>query len=407
MKETIKKSKKLYIDAYSHHPKEIWALFVLTIINRSGTMVIPFLSVYLTTVLDFTFLEAGFLLSAFGFGSLGGAYFGGKLSDRIGANFVIIYSLIFSGFLLISLQFATHFYSIFILIFITSLFGEAYRPAVMALAGEFVSKSQTARTMSLIRLAINLGMAAGPLVGGFIAVSISYSGLFWIDGLTCISAAVYFWFESRNWHVHKQDRKKNRDTSERQHTPAPYKNKKYLLFIFATFLMGFCFIQWFHTIPVFLKTDWGYDERYIGLLLMINALIIAFIEMPIIHIIEHAGRIKGATLTGLTLTGLSFLPFLISPAFAIGIIAMLLMTFGELLFLPLNSSIALNKSPLPRRGDYIAMYWMSWSLTNILGPSLGFIVIDKFGFSFLWILCSILIVVSFVINLWITRRWLD
>ena len=226
MKEIIRKSRQVYIDAYSGHPKEMWALFILTIINRAGTMVIPFLSVYLTTVMDFSFQEAGFLISAFGFGSFGGSYFGGKLSDKIGANFVIIYSLILSGFLLIFLQFATTAYSLFGLIFLTSLFGEAYRPAVMALAGEFVPKSQTGRTMALIRLAINLGMAAGPLVGGFIAVNISYSGLFWIDGVTCIIAAIYFWFTSHNWVVHKHSNHNKLQTPEKDDVIPPYKFPK-------------------------------------------------------------------------------------------------------------------------------------------------------------------------------------
>lgn len=407
MKETIKKSKQIYIDSYSHHPKEIWALFILSIINRAGTMVIPFLAVYLTTVLKFSFQEAGFLMSAFGLGSFGGSYFGGKLSDKIGANFVIIYSLLCSGFLLIFLQFVSTAYSFFGLIFVTSLFGEAYRPAVMILAGEFVPKTQTGRTMSLIRLAINLGMAAGPLAGGFIAVNMGYSGLFWIDGITCITAAIYFWFASRNWKVHKHDPKNEFDNSERNKTIPPYKNKKFLVFIFASFLMSFCFMQWFHTIPVFFKTEWGYDERYIGMLLMINALIIALIEMPIIHLIEHAGSVKGAILTGLFFIGLSYLPFLLPQAFYIGVFAMLLMTAGELLFLPLNSSIALNRSPAARRGDYIAMYWMSFSLTHILAPSIGFTLIGSIGFSSFWILCSLLITISFLLNAWIGKKWLD
>ncbi|NJN77730.1 MAG: MFS transporter [Saprospiraceae bacterium] len=190
----MQKTLQLYKDAYSGHPKEVWTLAGITFINRMGTMVLPFLTVYLTTVLGFPLAEAGLIASGFGFGSLAGSFLGGRLSDKIGANNVIIISLITGGFLFIGLQFATTFYELFGMIFITALFGEAYRPAMTTAMGDYVPKTETGRSMSLIRLAINLGMAGGPTVGGIIAVTLGYHWLFWIDGLTCILAAIIFYF---------------------------------------------------------------------------------------------------------------------------------------------------------------------------------------------------------------------
>jgi predicted MFS family arabinose efflux permease len=404
MKAVIAKTGKLYRDSYSGHPKEIWALTVLTIINRSGTMVFPFLSVYLTTILGFSLSDAGILISAFGFGSLAGSFLGGRFSDKIGAHNVIILSLLVSGFLFILIQFAHSFLNIFLMIFFTSLFGEAYRPGVMALAGEFVPPSQTGRTMSLIRLAINLGMAAGPAVGGVIAVKLGYAGLFWIDGLTCIVAAVYFWITSRAWNVHRTTVTKEENNKLKKDSLPALKNGNYILFLLATLLMGFCFIQWFHSVPVFIKTEWGFDEQFIGLMLAVNALLVALVEMPVIHFVEHAGRTKDAILGGLIFTAFSFLPFLMPPDIATAFFAIFLMTIGEILFLPLNSSSALNQAPKARRGEYIALFWMTWSLTNILGPTLGFNIIDSFGFSFFWICCGVITAVSLIINMRLKRK---
>ena len=47
------------------------------------------------------------------------------------------------------------------------------------------------RSVTLIRLAINLGFSAGPALGGLIITSLSYRGLFWVDGITCILAVFY------------------------------------------------------------------------------------------------------------------------------------------------------------------------------------------------------------------------
>ncbi len=171
-----------YKDAYSGFPREVWVLFTLTIINRMGTMVFPFLTIYLTTILGFPLEQAGFMAGSWGFGALIGSYLGGKLSDQMGVRPVIITTLTVNGFVLIILSFSTSMVVLLGLIFIAGLFGEAYRPAVMASVGDFVKKSETGRSMSLIRLAISLGMSAAPAIGGFVAVSLGYRWIFWIDG---------------------------------------------------------------------------------------------------------------------------------------------------------------------------------------------------------------------------------
>ena len=387
-----------YQDAYKGHPKEVWTLTVLTFINRMGTMVLPFLTVYLTTVRGFSLQDAGLLAAAFGVGAFGGAYTGGKLSDKWSPQTVIILSLSISGILLICLQWAEQFHSLFLLIAITAFFGEAYRPAMSSAIGSFVPKSQTGRSMALIRLAINLGMAAGPAIGGFVAASMGYQWLFWMDGLTCIAGALYFWVKARQW----QPKEKTEEASEAavEDTPAlrPWQNTKYVVFLLATLIMGIGFVQWFHSVPVFLKSEWGFDERYIGMLMGMGSVMIVLIEMPLTHTIEKAGKINGAMLIGMGLIGTSFLPLLLTKAFILAILAMFLFTLGEILVLPFNGAIPLNMSPDNRRGEYMAWYWMTWSLVVIIGPAVGLKVADAIGFEYLWVGMVALLGVSLVLK---------
>ena len=119
--------------------------------------------------------------------------------------------------------------------------------------------------MSFIRLAINLGMSAAPAIGGFVAVSLGYKWLFWFDGLTCIGAAIYFWVVSRKWSKTKPRIKEQRIQESDEILVPPYKNRNFMILLISTFLIGFCFVQWFHTVPVFIKSEWGFDERYIGM----------------------------------------------------------------------------------------------------------------------------------------------
>ncbi|TNE56275.1 MAG: MFS transporter [Bacteroidetes bacterium] len=398
MSRILTRSLQLYKDAYSGHPVQIWILAGITLINRLGMMVLPFLTVYLTTVLGFPLRDAGLIAGAFGFGSLGGSYLGGWLSDRIGPSRVIGISLLLGGGMFILLQFAHTFSGLFLLIFTGAVFGEAYRPAMTALVGDYVPRAQTGRSMAFIRLAINLGMSLSPALGGLIAVVLGYNWLFWIDGLTCILAAILFLFLSRNWPRHQHT-----STSADTHSTAvkvipPYKNGAYLKFLLATFITGFVFIQWFHSVPVFIKSAWGFDERYIGLLMAMSSGLIVLIEMPIVHTIEKSQKIGGAMLGGLILIGLSFLPFLLPKALALCFFAAFLLTMGEIYFLPFNNAIPLNLSPPGQRGAYMSWYWMAWSLTHITGPSVGLAFIDHFGFPTFWVFLPGLIVLSWLLH---------
>jgi predicted MFS family arabinose efflux permease len=404
MKASLTKTLKLYKEAYSGHPHEIWAIGIFTFINRMGTMVLPFLTIYLTTVKSFSLKEAGFLITGFGLGSLTGTYIGGKLSDKIGPNPVMTGSLFFSGIFLISLQLADSFTSFFLLIFTSALFGEAYRPAMSAAIGMYVPKSETGRSMAFIRMAINLGWSGAVVVGGFVAATIGYSWLFWIDGSTCILAAIYYGLISYGWTSYKQSQALRASESPPVDTLPPLKNKDFLLFLLSTLLMGLGFVQWFHSIPLFIKTEWGFDERYIGSMMTLNGLLIVLLEMPLVDQIEKAKRIRFSLLGGLSLLGLSFLPFLLPNALGYFFLATVLFTFGEILFLPFNNSIPINISPDNRRGEYMSWYWMAWSLTNILGPTLGLSFIDEFGYPAFWIFMMGLMGISFGIKWKIADR---
>ena len=172
-------------------------LAVVMFINRSGSMVIPFLSVYLTESLGFTLKQAGFILSLFGFGSMGGSFLGGWLTDRIGHFRVQFWSLVLGGsFFLVLAQLKT-FTAFAVGIFILSLISECLRPANSSSVSFYARPENITRAFSLNRMAINLGFAIGPALAGLLA-TISYRLLFLADGFTCIAAGLFFFYYFRS-----------------------------------------------------------------------------------------------------------------------------------------------------------------------------------------------------------------
>ncbi|MFL5739637.1 MAG: MFS transporter, partial [Flavisolibacter sp.] len=181
-------SVQLYRNAYNGLSRHVWWLSLVIFINRSGTMVIPFLTVYLTDK-GYSLAQAGYAMAAFGTGAIAGAYLGGRLTDRLGHFYVQVFSLLMNGILFIVLGQMRTLPQIIVCIFILSTLGESFRPANSAAIAAYSNDANRTRSYSLNRLAINLGWSIGPAVGGLLA-SRSYSLLFWVDGLTCIIASM-------------------------------------------------------------------------------------------------------------------------------------------------------------------------------------------------------------------------
>ena len=368
-------------------------------------MVLPFLSLYLTKEMNLTLPQVGWIMSSFGVGSLLGSYLGGKLSDKIGFYKVMFFSLLITGFLFISLQFVHTFLGFAVGIFITMTFADAFRPAMFVSLKAYSKPQNQTRSLTLIRLAINLGFSFGPFLGGLIIAAISYSGLFWVDGITCIAAIVVMRvvLKEKQIHVDKSKlivEKENKATSV-------YKDKPYWIFLMIIFLMGFIFLQLFTTMPLFYKEVHGMTEIQIGLLMSVNGFLIFLLEMPLIHYIEKKllDRLKIITWS-LVLLALSYVVLNITAWGGILIVGMLLITVGEMLAFPFTNNFAMNRAPAGNEGRYLALYSMAFSCAHIFSAKTGMEVISRFGFPANWFLMGGLGLLAVVLMLWL-RKILD
>ena len=390
-----------YINNFRGFSREIWILTFITFINRAGTMVLPFLSKYLKEDLHFTFDEVGWIMVSFGIGSMAGSWLGGKLSDKIGFYRIMVFSLLTSGIMFFVLQYITSFVGLCIGMMLLMVVADMFRPAMFVSLAAYAKPENRTRALTLVRLAINLGFAAGPAMGGLIIMAIGYKGLFWVDGATCILAISVFWLMVKE--------KKKSAYLDKQHpgevlTHSVFKDKPFWVFLAICVITGVLFFQLFTTIPLYHREQFDMSEFQTGLLLTLNGILIFFLEMPIVGYVERKKLNKVTIVTyGCLAMAISLFLMMINFWSGILIIMMLFMTFGEMLSFPFSNSFAISRAPKGHEGRYMAIFTMSFSLAHIISAKLGMSLISNFGYQINWLVMGILGLIGVACGFWVVK----
>ena len=390
-----------YINNFKGFSREIWILAIVTFINRAGVMVVPFLSKYLKENLHFSYSEVGWIMVGFGAGSVCGSWLGGKLSDKIGFYKIMLFSLFVSGIVLILLQYIMSFWGLVLGLFVLMLIADMFRPSMFVAIGAYAKPENRTRALTLVRLAINIGFAAGPALGGLVIMSIGYPGLFWIDGLTCIISIVIFGL------LVKEKKKfvdPNIETVTIAEVNSVFHDKPFWIFLIACFISGILFFQLFTTIPLYHHVQFGLSEFQTGLLLTLNGLIIFFLEMPFVSYIER-NKISKLKVCGwgllLMTTSISLL--MINFWSGILIVMMVFMTIGEMFVFPFSNSFAISRAPKGHEGRYMAIFTMSYSCAHIFSSKVGLDIVSHFGYQINWFSMTILGIISIFLIIWVIK----
>jgi predicted MFS family arabinose efflux permease len=384
-----------YLDNFKGFSREIWILTLITFINRAGAMVMPFLAKYLHENFSFSFEDVGWMLACIGLGSLTGSWLGGKLTDKIGFYTIMLVSLFLVGFGFIALMFLYDFTEICIGLFIITAIADMYKPAMYVAVRNFSTKENQTRSLTLVRIAVNLGMISGPVLGGLIVASGNYEYLFWADGLTCVLAIVIFMLLIDETKIIQTAAPKISMAKESLNV---FKDPNYLVFLFASFVTAFLFFQLFTTIPIYNTNKFHLNQIEIGLILSLNGLLIFLLEMPFITYLER----KKLQPTKILLAGSFFMTagfFCLLMANWVGmlVLSVILITIGEIMIFSFSNTFALSRAKTGFEGRYMAMYAMSFSVAQILSPKIGFAIIGKYSFTTNWGLMCVVGVLGIVL----------
>ncbi|MAT71964.1 MAG: hypothetical protein CMJ58_20870 [Planctomycetaceae bacterium] len=354
-----------YRAAYAGLPREVWLLAVVIFINRAGAMVLPFLTLYLTSERGMAEASAGQLISVFGIGAVVGSYLGGRLADRFGAIRVQTVGMLMTAPACLMIPLGRSPAAIAAALFAWSVASASVRPANAATIAKLTTHETRMRAFALQRLAANFGFSFGPAIGGVLA-SWKFAAVFVVDACSTLFAfAALAWF-------FRFRRLENPavDAADEPPSQSPLRDRQYMAFL-ALMLAGACvFFQFGSTYPLYLRDHFELAKWQIGAMFAVNTSVIVLVEMVLVDTVQGLPLVRTVG-WGMFLSCLGFgmLPLGSTGGFAV--LAMLVVTVGEMLSLPLSAGYVANRSPRGSESAYMGWYSLMLSLSWMLGPSIG------------------------------------
>lgn len=380
-------------------------LSIVMLINRSGSMVLPFLGVYMTDHLKFSLENTGIVLSFYGIGSVLGSWLGGFLTDKFGEYYIQSWSLFLSAPIFIIMPFFSSVEMMALLIFLQSTISDTFRPANSVAITKYARPENLTKAFSLNRMAINLGFSIGPALGGILS-GISYNFLFIVNGIGAVTAGIIYviFFRRRNKIFREKKKLEPTKTIEKTVTKSPYKDYPFLLYSFLCAVFAVCFFQFFNTIPLFYKDVAKLDQSTIGFILGYSGFIIVLLEMPLVSLAERVLKIPQILSIGIIMSGVSYLLLLFGSNIPLLLLSMSILSIAEIWVLPFMSTVTALRAERGNKGAYMGLNGIAFSFSFIFTPFLGTYVVSHFGFDSLWIgSFAILLVTAFLI-FWITKK---
>lgn len=381
----MKKIIKIYIEAYSGLSKESWMLAIVMLLNRTGSMVLPFLGIYLTDKLGFSLKDSGIVLSCFGIGSLIGSSLGGYLTDKFGNFKIQAFSLLLSAPLFAALPHFTTLESISAMMLLLSLVSTLFMPANSVAITRYARKENITRAFSLNRMAVNLGFSFGPALGGFLS-TYSYALLFYVNAGAALFAGIAFVIFFYN----RKERNTGEDLTELDTNEMPKKERNaytdwpfWIFTLFAaTFSIGF--FQILNTLPLFYKTVAKLSSSEIGILMGFSGFCVFVLEMLLVHWAEKKFTIVEILFYGSIVTGVSYSIFGFTHYLPLMFAAIFFMSIGEMLVLPFLSTVTAMRAGNKNKGAYMGINGLSGAFAFIVSPYIGTVIATKYNFEILW-----------------------
>lgn len=358
-------------------PRIVHVLAIAGFVNRAGTMVVPFLVLYLVRHEHLSEGSAGLVVASYGVGAVVVAPIAGRLVDAWGALSILRASMLAASGLCALMPFVHGFVPWLATAFTFACAAESLWAATQTLVGASVGPDQRKLAFALNRLAGNLGLSVGPAIGGVLIAYDMATTLFAVDAATSFAAAILLLRVRAPARVAPTTDTSGAATSRGI-------DARMIYFLVALLPVTLVFYQSASTLAVFTVSIAGHSGSFYGLLFTINTVLVATIELSLNS--ATSGWTHARTLAvGALCIGLGYGVLAVDGGHAAIVGSVVVWTFGEMLMLPASTAYVADIAPSGRAGAYMGWFGMLVGLASGVGPLLGMLVLEHFGARALWL----------------------
>jgi MFS family permease len=381
---------KRALQIYREYPRDFWMMVAVNFVDRlGGSLLFPFFALYITKKFNVGMTEVGGLFAVFFVSSFIGSFPGGALTDRFGRKGIIIFSLIASSVSTLFMGFVNAFQVFLMVAFISGIFTDVGGPAYEAVFMDILPEEKRASGFGIRRVAFNLAVVLGPVIGGFVAAR-SYLALFIIDAIVSGIVALMVFLLIPETKPATPEGEQQESTAQ---TFAGYlqvlRDGKFMAFTFVCLITWLVYMNMNTTLGVFLRDQHGIPESGYGWIISINAAMVVLFQFPITHRIEKNPPMLMMAL-GAFFIAAGLLLYGFVGTFWLFAVAMAILTIGEMVTIPIANAIVATFSPEEMRGRYNFIYGNSWGISFAVGPYLAGVVMDNYDPNLLWYACGVI-----------------
>ena len=381
---------------YREFPQKFWIVVLVSFIDRvGGTLLFPFFSLYITQRFHVGMTQAGVVLGLFSiFGLLGGVI-GGALTDKFGRRKLILFGLVFSAVSTLSLGLVNRYSVLIPLAVVIGLLSDIASPAHGAMVADLLPERQRQEGFGILRVAGNMAWIIGPSVGGFVA-NRSFFALFVIDAvISCLVAFLFY----RLMPETKPQAVAGKEAESVSSTFKGYglvlRDAAFVAFLVAGVLMGTVYTQMYSSLSIYLRDVHGIQPQGYGFLLTVSAITVILFQFSVTRLIKRRPPFLMMAL-GTLFYMLGFGMFGFVSLYGWFMLAMVVITAGEMIVVPTSQTIVANFAPEDMRGRYMAAFGLMWALPAAIGPGAAGVILDNFNPNLLWYLGGALCAVAAV-----------
>jgi MFS family permease len=379
--------------AYQEYPNNFWILVGALFIDRvGGALIYPFLALYITSKFDVGMTEVGIIFAIHSGGAFFGNMAGGAFADKFGRKTMLIIGLVFSATITILMGLINEYELFYGLAFVTGLLSEFGGPAVQAMIADILPLEKRTDGFGILRVVINLSVTIGPAIGGVLA-GINYLLLFITDSvISIITAFIVFFALSETKPVLKAGQVEETIVQSFSGYGRVLKDRVFLAFIFLSTFTAIVYMQMNSTLSVFLRDVHHIPAQYFGYLLSVNAAMVVLFQFFVTRRVKRFHPLL-VMMVGNLFYAVGFGLFGFTAFYWQFILAMVILTIGEMINAPVMQTLVASIAPDHMRGRYMAVFHTGWGIAAAIGPLAAGVILDYYDPNWIWyaggIICSV------------------